>query len=340
MGTTSFRFDHGEGEILERLLKNLADKSGYQELAFAPLVPTGHSATAGWGWDVAAWNPKRVLAVLSLSGVWPYFGSKDWGDRSIDEVPGLTTKWEFEIQGSLENGWYASLKGDFYQKHPYDAFTQVVEPGDGHFSASPEKIRLIDLYLRKAARYRLPASAPANGPVTLTPIDAKKTGWLYDVWHLAAPPSAPAAPVARYKGARDHAFWAFDEEMARSIEKFQSAFRGEPNVLIGYQQKDGLTSPSPDHAMVHLKFEPIEDGMAFKLSGGFWDQVPPTADGKASEWDGWLGEGISTVVQGSAIPHPPQCQRDPREGDERPADHYATLRAPVFETVNYHTPPR
>src|SRR5271154_3359235 len=70
MGTASFRFDQGEGEILEKLLKTFADRSGYQELEFAPLVPTGHSATAGWGWDVAAWNPNRVLAVLSISGQW------------------------------------------------------------------------------------------------------------------------------------------------------------------------------------------------------------------------------------------------------------------------------
>lgn len=304
MGTNDFRFDRGEGAILEKLLKTLAEQSGYREIEFAPLVPTGHSATASWGWDVAAWNPRRVLAVLSISGQWPYFDSNYWGDRSIDEVPGLTTKGEFEIQGSLESGWYAGLKRDFFQRHPYDAFTQVVEPGDGHFSASKGKVALIDLYLRKAAQYRLPPDAPADGPVTLIPIDAKTQGWLYDVWHLNAPPSAPAAPVPQYKGRRDSAFWAFDGEMADAIEKFQSAFRGETNVLLGYQQKNGLTPPVPDHAMVHLKFEPIDDGLTFRLSGDFWDKVPPTRDGKPTEWSNWLGEGIRSVAQNDAIPHP------------------------------------
>ena len=293
LGTNSFRFDQGEGAILERLLKNLADQSGYQELEFAPLVPTGHSATASWGWDVAAWNPKRVLAVLSISGQWPYFASQNWGDRSIDGVPGLTTKGEFEIQGNLETGWYAGIKGDFYQKHPFSAFTQVVEPGDGHFSASKEKIALIDLYLQKAAQYRLPANAQSNGPVTLTPIDPKKDGWLYEVWHLNAPPSAAAAAVLKYRGKKDRAFWAFDEAMVRAIEKFQSRFKGQQNVLLGYRQKDGLTPPHPDHAMVHLKFEPVDDGMTFKLAGDFWDRVPPTPDNKPSEWEGWLAEGAS-----------------------------------------------
>jgi hypothetical protein len=308
MGTISFRFDQGEAAILQGILNTLADQSGYHEIATAPLVPMGHSATAGWGWDVAAWNPQRTLAVLSISGQWPYFGSKNWGGRSVDDVPGLTTKGEYEIQGSLEHGWYAGLKGDSYQKHPYDAFTQVVEPGDGHFSASKEKIDLIDLFLRKAAQYRLPAQMPdqlpASGPVHLTVIDAKSQGWLYDAWHLNAPPSAPAAPVAEYTGKRDAAFWAFDGEMAAAIEKFQSPFRGQPPVLIGYGQKNGLTPPIPDHGMVHLKFEPIDDGMTFKLTGGFWDQVPPTPQGTGSEWGNWLGEGIKTFTQNDPIPHP------------------------------------
>jgi hypothetical protein len=304
MGSNDFRFDQGDAQILEKLLGNLASASGYREIEAAPLVPMGHSATASWCWDVAAWNPKRVLAVLSISGQWPYFSSQYWGDRNIDEVPGLTTKGEYEIQGSLENGWYAGLRGDSFQKHPHEAFTQVVEPADGHFGASKEKIDLIDLFLRKAAQYRLPADAPLEGPVTLTPMNAEKQGWLYDVWHLGAPPSAEAAAVSRYRGKKDHAFWAFDGEMAEAIETFQARFRGQPPVLIGYKQKDGLTPPVPDHAMVHLKFQQIEDGLTFKFSGGFWDRVPPTPDGKRSEWDDWLSEGIRSIAQGDAISHP------------------------------------
>lgn len=325
MGSADFRFDQGEGAILQNLLKTLADHSGYQELAYAPLVPMGHSATASWGWDVAAWNPQRVLAVLSISGVWPYFSSKNWQGRGIDEVPGLTTKGEFEIKGNLETGWYAGLKGDFYQKHPNDAFTQVVEPGDGHFSASKNKIALIDLFLRKAVQYRLPADAPSDGPPMLTPIDAKKTGWLYDVWHLNAPPSAPAAPVSQYTGKRDQAFWTFDQEMAKAIEDFQGRDRGQANVLIGYKQRNGLTPPIPDHGMVHLKFEPVEDGLTFKLSGGFWDRVPSTSDGKPAEWQGWLGEGVTTIAQNDPIAHP---------SDEGNRMVIAPICGPVLQTAS------
>lgn len=307
MGSNNFRFDQGEDKTLQSLLAKLADESGYGEIRTAPLVPFGHSASASWCWDVAAWNPQRTLAVVSLSGQWPYFGNDFWGDRSVDGVPGLTTKGEFEIGGSLEQGWYAGLKKDFYAKHPNAAFTQVVEPGDGHFAASDAKIELINLFLSKAVQYRLPAELPAeDAPAALKPIDAGKTGWRYDVWHLNKPPEAAAAPVGQYKGKFDKSFWAFDEEMARAIEKFQGGERNKLNTLIGYRQKGGLVPPKPDHVMVHLKFEPIDDTLKFKLTGGFFDTVPPatTKDNSPAGWQRMLGQYKADAPQGSPIDHP------------------------------------
>ncbi|MGN6626244.1 MAG: hypothetical protein ACTHLN_06465 [Tepidisphaeraceae bacterium] len=304
MATMEFRFDQGEDHVLTRALDELAAASGYREIAQAPLVPVGHSASASWGWGVAAWNPGRTLAVLSLSGQWPYFTEKNWGHRSVDGVPGMTTKGEFEIGGNLDKGWYAGLKGSFFKDHPHAAFSHVVEPGGDHFSASKEKIDLINLFLRKASEYRLPAQSKTDGPVTLKTIDPATMGWLYDGWRRDQPPEAPAAPVADYTGKRDHAYWAFDGEMAHAIEKFQGSQRNKTNVLLAYRQKDGFVQPRPDHMEVHLKFEPIDDGLTFKLSGGFWDQVPATKDGKPAGWQNTLAEGTRTVQQGDPIPHP------------------------------------
>jgi len=112
--------------------------------------------------------------------------------------------------------------------------------------------------------------------------------------------------------------------MAKAIEDFQSRYRGQTNVLLGYRQSAGLTPPTADHAMVHLKFEPQDDGMTFKLSGGFWDKVPATKDGKRSEWDGWLGEGAATFSQGDPIPHPQ---------DEVNQITIARIEGPVIQTA-------
>ena len=42
----NFRFDQGAGEKFDAMMKSLADDSGYTELAYAPVVPIGHSAAA------------------------------------------------------------------------------------------------------------------------------------------------------------------------------------------------------------------------------------------------------------------------------------------------------
>ncbi|MFT3788657.1 MAG: hypothetical protein QM770_21210 [Tepidisphaeraceae bacterium] len=301
MGSNNFRFDQGEDKVLQGLLDALAKESGYDELSTAPLVPLGHSASASWCWDVAAWKPQRTLAVLSLSGQWPYFGAAEfWDGRSVDTVPGLTTKGEFEIEANLESGWYAGLKNDFYKEHPAAAFTQVVEPGDGHFAASDEKVALIDLFLRKAVQYRVAKDG------SLKSIDASKTGWRYEVWHADKAPEAPAAPVTQFTGKLDRSFWAFDEEMARAIEAFQSRQRNKKNTLIGYVQKDGLVPPKPDHLMQHLKFDPTDDTLTFKLTGGFFDTVPSaeTKDGKPVGWQKMLANYAGALDAGTPIAHP------------------------------------
>lgn len=318
MGEHPGRFDRPTASLLEPMLVRLAEQSGYTELAHAPLVPLGHSAMAGFGWDVARWKPGRVLAILSISGNWPYLrdaNSGDWSDARIDGIPALTVKGEYEIKGSLTKGWYAGLKGNSLKEHPQVVFTQVVEPGGGHFEVSDDKIALLSLFLRKAAQYRLPDPAPAGGPPLLRPIDPQREGWLYDVWRRDTPASAPAAPVADYRGNRDEAYWAFDAEMAAAIAAFQSRFRNQAPVLLGYAQHDGLTRPTPDHAMVHLKFEPMEDGLTFRLRGDFWDRVP--GDGKVnpgngqegtSEWGNWLDGGAGTVRADTPVAHPATWQ--------------------------------
>ncbi|MGN6370500.1 MAG: hypothetical protein ACTHN5_19770, partial [Phycisphaerae bacterium] len=97
--------------------------------------------------------------------------------------------------------------------------------------------------------------------------------------------------------------WACAGVLARPIAGFQRN-RGEKNVLIGYGQKEGMTAPVPDHAMVHLKFEPVDDDLDFAVRPEFWDRVPRTKDGKGAEWQGWLGEAAREVKQGEVIEHP------------------------------------
>lgn len=284
LGSIHFRFDTGEDKILDQLLKDFAKQSGYQEIQYAPLVPMGHSAMAELPTDMALWDPGRVLAALSISGMWPYFtgdrnpqnpmGGLDWGDRNLDGVPVLVTKGEYELgEKTLWDGWYGGTRGDYATKHPNTVLTQIVEPGYGHFEVSDAKVAFLCLYLREVARYRLPANAPLDGPVHLVPITPRQ-GWLYDGWRRDEEPRAPAAPYASYRGNKAETFFAFDEQMARAIEKFQAHYPGKEPVVLSYLTRQGVAPHIGDHVDCHLPFVPEADGITFKVAGVFADKFP------------------------------------------------------------------
>lgn len=283
-----FRFDKGIAPSFEEMMKSLADESGYSELTKVPVVPIGHSAAASFPWNFGAWAPDRTLAAVSVSGQWPYYKDKntpDWGQRTVDGVPGLVTMGEYE-DALNRAGTGLQQRAD----HPMLPLSMLAEPAGEHFSASDAKIAFICFYLRKAAQYRLPTDWPINEAPVLRKIDPTKTGWLVDRWHYDGKPSAPAAPVGRYTGNTKDAFWAFDGEQAKATEAFEAMYAGKPLELLGYVQKNGVVPQNPkQHVRVSLKFEPVGDGLTFKLQGTFLDTVP-------YDWRG--------LVAGAPISHP------------------------------------
>ena len=270
----SFRFDMGSGDGFNEMLKALAAESGYAELATAPVVPIGHSAAGSYPWNFAAWAPERTLAVMSVSGQWPYWVDKntpDWAGRTADGVPGLVAVGEYE--GAENRAGIGLLERTV---HPKTALSMLAEPGDGHFDASNEKVEYLAFYLEKAVQYRLPSRPTiGTGPIKLKPIDPTTQGWLADRWHADKGPDAPAAPVAKYKGDPKSAFWFFDEEHARVTEKFEARYRGLKPQLTAFVQDGKVVEINPKlHERVILHFQPLQDGISFKLTGTFLDVAP------------------------------------------------------------------
>ena len=287
-----FRFDRGAGEHFEAMMTKLAQESGYDELAFAPIVPIGHSAAASYPWNFAAWNLQRTLAAISVSGQWPYWqhaDQPDWGGRSIDGIPGLVTMGEYE---SADSRAVEGLKQR--QQHPQLPLSMVAEPGGGHFDVSEAKVDFLALYLRKACQYRLPTGTPTNRTVALKPINPAQQGWLVDRWRLNRPPRAPAAPVGQFTGDPAQAFWCFDAEHARATEAFGARYRSQQAALLGYEVNGQIVSQvNGTHQQVTLPFRPLDDGLTFKLSGTFLDAVPA---GRPESWTG--------LKAGSPVSHP------------------------------------
>jgi len=118
----------------------------------------------------------RTLAVLSISGQWPYYkdvnmnvnSSPDWGDKTVDGVPGLTTQRRIRNSGDTD-GWYFHLKGDSLKE----------TPANGLHPSSRGPVRDTSMHGRQDCPHLslssqgrpIPACPPMRrwgGPVTLT----------------------------------------------------------------------------------------------------------------------------------------------------------------------------
>ena len=270
-----FDFNKDTGEKFEGMIKALAVESGYSELEFAPVVPIGHSACASYPWNFAAWNPERILAVLSIHGDAPLTNltgsgrpNPDWGSRNIDGVPCLMVEgeyewWEDRVQPAL----------NFQQRFPKSAISFFCDAGRGHFDVSEQLIDYLSLFIKKAVQYRMPKESPIDRPVKLFPV-GPENGWLKERWKRDQKPLFPEAQYAQYKGERKDAFWYFDQEMAETTEKFYARVRGEKEQYLGFS-RNGQLLPfnQKQHARIIGKFEPEADGLTFHLCAEFTDTL-------------------------------------------------------------------
>ncbi|MEJ6979719.1 hypothetical protein WG906_04615 [Pedobacter sp. P351] len=269
-----FDFNGKAGLHFNEMMKSLADISGYSELAFAPIVPIGHSAAASYPWNFAAWNPERTLAVLAIHGDAPLTNmtgsgrpNPDWGKRSIDGIPGLIVIGEYEW---LEGRILPAIQ--FKKDNPQSTIALLADAGRGHFDYSDGMVEFLCMFIKKAAKARLPSIMPLEGPASLKAASPQK-GWLVDRWRLNEPLSASANSFHHYSGNRDEAFWAFDKEMARATEKYYCRSRGKVPQYIGYTQQGKLLPGAGSFVGYRPVFTPLEDGFTFHVNAAFIDSA-------------------------------------------------------------------
>lgn len=280
---------NGCNDALLEALDSLAEVSGYSELAYAPIVPLGHSAMATFPWNFAAWNPERTLAVVSYHGDAPRtnltgYGraNLEWGrTRNIDGIPGLMIEGEYEW-------WEARVRPAlaFRMMYPQSCISFLCDAGRGHFDVSDRTARYIALFLKKALEWRLPEMS-GDGPVKLKQVNPKD-GWLAERWRrgddiegetrLPAPSRQPKrprpAPYGAYKGDPHDAFWYFDREMAELTESIYREERGkQPQYLCFVQDGKLLSYDEKAHQRVAARFVPEADGLTFCLKAVYTDST-------------------------------------------------------------------
>ncbi|MDL2247957.1 hypothetical protein LJC05_04430 [Bacteroides sp. OttesenSCG-928-J23] len=273
--------------IFDNMLESLADVSGYSELKYAPIVPIGHSAMATFPWNFGAWNPERTLAILSVHGDSPRthltgYGRKnpDWGGRTVEGIPGLIVMGEYEW---WEDRLFTAF--DYRRDYPEAPLSLLADAGRGHFDHSDGLVDYLVLFLKKAAKYRLPKKMPLDAPAKLIKVNATD-GWLADRWHKDALPRAKSAPYREYRGEKNEAFWYFDKEMAQATERYYARVRGKKEQYIGFTQNGTLLTFKPEsHARIDAKFQPEADGITFHLGVIYTDTLrrfPSNEHGKTA----------------------------------------------------------
>ena len=279
--TATFDFNNNAATQFNEMMKSFADSSGYAELEFAPVIPLGHSALASYPWNFAAWNPKRTLAIISIHGDAPLTkltGSgrpnPDWGDRTIEGVPGLFVMGEYEWREDRITPGF-----EYVKKFPETPISFFADAGHGHFDYSDELIEYISLFIGKAAKYRLPARPATTNIAELKPIYPGE-GWLIDRWRKDSLPLFKASPYNNFKGQKNQASWVFDKELAVETEKFYARARGKKNQHLGFIQNGKIVEPTGGHAVFTIPFTPLEDGMRFHLKTFFADtsKIKPVMD--------------------------------------------------------------
>ena len=219
--TTDMR--NGAGEALEKMLKDLAEESGYSEIEFAPLIAMGHSANGQFSWNVPNWNADRTIAAIPIKTV-PLPKSLGFEGVPLCYLVGETTEWPQYRDGrpgDRDFFWPVVRQSAIALRsaNANNLIGVVTDPGGGHFDWSEHQAQFVALYIRKACLYRLPKNAEGNGPVKLNKIDTE-SGWLTDTGGMDTDQFEPV-PYNQYKGDPKKAYWFFDEETARAAVAFQ-----------------------------------------------------------------------------------------------------------------------
>ena len=249
----------GMQKAFDKALADLAEVSGYSEIATAPLIPFGHSAQATMPYTFAAWNPERTLCIISYHGDAPrtnlcgYGGANiEWGrTRNIDGIPALMVMGEYEW-------WDARLRPAlaFRMMYPGSCISFLGDAGRGHFDVSEHTAEYIAKFIGKSLQYRGRNLTPLN------PAD----GWLAQTWEPAQGKRVKPAPAAGYKGDPHEAFWYFDREMAMLAEERYADTRGKRPSYIGFMQNGEMVPYlGKRHLKSVVKFLPEADGITFHV---------------------------------------------------------------------------
>jgi hypothetical protein len=218
--------DRLQVEFLERLLADLAVKTGYAECATVPWLPVGESGHLLMVMGLVNERPARCLAGICVKNpqppkdrtvpmLWTLGTGQEWGQTKSDPRD-LWTKVDSYA------GWVQQRAGTDWP------LSILIEPGTGHFYCSDAMTGYFARYTDVVAKARLsrdgsPALAPvplAQGVLADLPLPGR-TDLTPIPW-----PEANAAARARP--------WFFNADLARAAQQFAAVNWSAAPQLVGF----------------------------------------------------------------------------------------------------------
>lgn len=269
------------GAELAVVLQNLADESGYAEIAHAPLMLTGHSAASTFVWvrsvaTSAALNG-RVFALLPYKGTFP--------GTVPANIPALHVSSEVQEISDWGNTWERSdqvtarrLRGATADGTGNDRLLgEYVQPGTGHYQYSESLSGPLAQFIKSSAALRIPANWPAGAFPTLNPMPAS-SGYLVDVTAVGRGDAAPVAYADWVAAGKDprRAFWYIDQATAQAVcDGMNAGFSRRPHVITAYNNATTLVPLATQSAGYGSLSATLEsDGVTFKVRTAALTQSP------------------------------------------------------------------
>ena len=194
-------------------LSTVASQSGHAELADAPFIAHGHSASGCLPYDFAATHPERTMGFIVAKAHCGFSGSTP--ATAAAGVPGYFFFGQNDPQVSADA--VSGVRAFVEQNRTAGAlWAFAIEPGAGH--AQVEDHDALFGWLNAVVALRL-----APGSAALRPVD-ESAGWLGDAATFAI------GPFACFGGNKSITSWLPSEQTARDWQRFNS--RGAVTAVI------------------------------------------------------------------------------------------------------------
>ena len=264
---TAFR---GEAERnFQNELTRLAELSGYQEIAKAPVFIISHSMGGLPAWFMPFYIPDRVWGSIPYKTGARGNPPPDLPGARIDNIPILYMNQESIPSERVKSSGTGGLDGRKAENNYLVG--RVVDWGGLHFDYNEDLVRIVAMFIDKAAQRRLPDEIPTDGSLPKLKEIKPESGWLASAIDDSIP--MEIAPEPGFRGDKTKAFWYFDKEMAEAAVNHLLTERSKKPQSLGILANGKPVEPNVAHwgELVAIANEnsPDADGLSVKIEGVF-----------------------------------------------------------------------